>query len=327
MSYYKLLPLVKKTGSQLSPKEFQKRINIVFHDYEADHYDKLHCDMKESLQEQINLLVDDLFISKIETLNNLCLLDIGAGTGLSTQMLLNTKLGFQIENITLLDTSINMLKYAEEKAKKWQKKYSIINSDISSLSDSFDIIMICSVLHHIPELDKFLSQVDSLLKPGGILIHLQDPNGDYLEDKIYINRIEQYNKELNSLSKKKTIKQIIPKNWKHFINRLIGRKTYIDLVNNQLLKEKVIKRRMSADEIWSVTDIRVESKLNKEEIGISFKFLKQHFRNYKLISHRSYCFFGFLKSTLTVEYVQKENNLIKKKELNGRNISCIWVKK
>ena len=48
MSFEKLLPLINKTGSNLSPKAFQERINIVFHDHEASHYDKLHNDMKMS---------------------------------------------------------------------------------------------------------------------------------------------------------------------------------------------------------------------------------------------------------------------------------------
>ena len=55
MSYTSLLPLLKKTGSPLSPEDFQARINVVFHDFESDHYDSMHDDMWESLQEQINL--------------------------------------------------------------------------------------------------------------------------------------------------------------------------------------------------------------------------------------------------------------------------------
>lgn len=326
MSYEKLVPLIKKTGSQLSPREFHSCINVVFHDIEAAQYDSLHNDMAESLQEQINLLIDDLFNSSAINLKNITVLDIGAGTGLSAQMLINSKLGPYIKKMTLLDTSLNMLVKAEEKAKRWNKDYALINSDVSTLNESFDVIIICSVLHHIPELERFLRVVDNLLKPKGILIHLQDPNGDYLTEKTYITRINQFKNELNSLPKKKTIKQIIPKKWKHYINRVLGRKTYIDVINDYLLKEKVIKHRMTADEIWSVTDIHVESKLNKENAGISFKFLKQQFRNYKLISQRSYGFYGLLKSELTKEYIQKENSLILKKDLNGRNLSCIWIK-
>lgn len=328
MSYSSLIPLIKTTGSLLAPQKFQERINVVFHNYEADQYDQMHLDMWESLQEQINLLVDDLFKYEAIPSKNLCLLDIGCGTGLSTQILLNSKLGSHIDSVTLLDTSSNMLKYAGEKAKTWNKKYSIVNSDISDLKEKQDIVIICSVLHHIPDLNLFLKQVDQLLNPGGILIHLQDPNGDYLNDYNYLKRVKQYNNEISLRQKKeKKITDFVPKKWKQYINRQIGRKTYIDLVNDQLIAEKVIKKRMSADEIWSVTDIHVESKNNSGNKGISFQFLSKQLHNFTLINQRTYGFYGALKSDLSAKYREKEEQFISKNELNGRNISCIWVKK
>lgn len=326
MSFEKLLPLINKTGSNLSPKAFQERINIVFHNHEAVHYDKLHSDMRESLQEQINFLVNDLLSSDIAILKNLKLLDIGAGTGLSTQMLLNSKIGCHINSITLLDTSINMLKHAEEKAKTWNKEYKIVNADINFLSEKFDIILICSVLHHIPELSTFLKKVDKLLNSGGILIHLQDPNGDNLKNEKYLSNVKEYNNRVKLNSKKISIKKMIPKKWKHYINRVIGRKTYIDFVNDQLIKENIIKYRMSADEIWSVTDIHVESEFNNDNAGVSLKFLKGQLVNYKLINQRSYGFYGLLKNELLLEYKIKEDELMHNNSLFGRNISCIWIK-
>lgn len=326
MSYSTLIPLIKKTGSQLSPEKFQERINIVFHDNEASHYDKMHLDMWESLQEQINLLVDDLYKNESIPVNKINLLDIGCGTGLSTQILLNSKLGSHIDNITLLDTSPNMLKFAEEKAKRWNKTHALINGHVSDLKEKYDCIIICSVLHHIPDLKLFLSQVDNVLNSGGILIHLQDPNGDYLDDFDYLKRVNAYTSEMNTLPKNIKITNLIPKKWKQYINRQLGRKTYIDIVNDQLIAENVIKKRMTADEIWSVTDIHVETKNNSINKGISFQFLQNQLNNFTLINQRSYGFFGALKSDLTSNFKEMEEQFILKNELNGRNISCIWIK-
>jgi 2-polyprenyl-3-methyl-5-hydroxy-6-metoxy-1,4-benzoquinol methylase len=308
MTYNTLLPLLQKTKSQLSPEKFQERINVVFHNYEADQYDKMHLDMWESLQEQINLLVDDLFNSEAIPSKSLRLLDIGCGTGLSTQILLNSKLGSYIDSRT------------------WDKKYSIVNKYVSDLKEKWDVVIICSVLHHIPDLNQFLSQVDQVLNPGGILIHLQDPNGDCLNDCNYLKRVEQYNNEMSLLTKKKKVADFVPKKWKQYINRQIGRKTYIDLVNDQLIAEKVIKKRMSADEIWSVTDIHVETKKNSINKGISFQFLCEKLDSFTLINQRSYGFYGALVSDLSTKYRRKEEQFIVENQLNGRNISCIWVK-
>ncbi|MDN3676721.1 class I SAM-dependent methyltransferase [Flavobacterium paronense] len=327
MSYDSLLPLHKKIQSPLSVQKFQERVNIVFHDFEAAHYDKMHSDMWGSLQEQINLLVDDLFAYEDIKSHKLSLLDIGCGTGLSTQILLNSKLGEHIEEITLLDTSSNMLKFAEEKAKTWQKKYKTVNAYLSELDEKFDVIIISSVLHHIPDLDVFLQQVNGALNHKGLLIHIQDPNGDFLNDAEYNARKKQYEKELDLIPKKKKIKDYLPKKIIKSIKRLLNRKDYIDSINDKLLAESIIKKRMTADEIWSVTDIHVETKNDTLNKGISLDYLKKQLPNFELIKMRSYCFFGVLKSDLIDSYKEKESKFIAENQVNGRNISCIWIKK
>ena len=327
MSYDSLLPLLEKTKSTLSVQKFQERVNIVFHDFEAAHYDNMHSDMWGSLQEQINLLIDDLFKYEAIKSSKLSLLDIGCGTGLSTQILLNSKLGEHINQITLLDTSSNMLKFAEEKAKTWNKKYKTVNSYLSELDEKFDVIIISSVLHHIPDLEAFLKQVDEALNKNGILIHIQDPNGDFLNDTEYNARKTQYEKELNALPKKKKVIDYLPKKVLKSIKRLLNRKDYIDLINDKLLAEKTIKKRMTADEIWNITDIHVETKNDTSNKGISLIYLKKQLHNFELIKMRSYCFFGVLKSDLLDNYKDKESKFISENQINGRNISCIWIKK
>jgi ubiquinone/menaquinone biosynthesis C-methylase UbiE len=327
MSYNSLLPLLKKTKSTLSPEKFQERINIVFHDYEANHYDAMHTDMWGSLQQQINLLVDDLFAFKRLDGHNMSLLDVGCGTGLSTQILLNSKLGQHISELTLLDTSPNMLKHATEKAKNWNKNFKTVNSYLGDLNEKFDIIIISSVLHHIPDLETFLKQVDNALNTNGILIHIQDPNGDYLNDILYNERRTHYEKEVEAHTNTRKLSDFFPKSIVRFAKRLMNRKDYIDQINDQLLAEKTIFKRMTADDIWSVTDIHVETKSDTLNKGISLRFLQNQLNKFDLIKMRSYGFFGYLKSDLMEEYKEKEEQFISENQLNGRNISCIWIKK
>lgn len=327
MCYNFLIPLIKKTRSNLSLEAFHERINIVFHDFEATHYDKMHSDMWGSLQDQINLLVEDLFKYEDVKSYKLKLLDVGCGTGLSTQILLNSKLGRHIDEITLLDTSSNMLKFAEEKAKTWNKKYKTANGYLSEFDEKFDVIIISSVLHHIPDLEIFLKQVDAVLNHNGILIHIQDPNGDFLNDTEYKDRKAQYEKELDLLPKMKKIADYLPKKFIKSVKRLLNRKDYIDLINDTLLAEKTIMKRMSADEIWSITDIHVETKNDTVNKGISLYYLKRQLPNFELIKMRSYCFFGVLISELIDNYKEMEEKFIADNQLNGRNISCIWIKK
>lgn len=327
MSYQSLIPLIKKTGSNLSPEKFHERINIVFHDFEALHYDALHVDMWQSLQEQIDLLVNDLWQHKQFSNETLSLLDIGCGTGLSSQILLQSKLGNHIGQLTLLDTSANMLKKAEEKALKWGKKYKAVNGYLADVDEKFDVVLISSVLHHIPDLEAFLRQVDSVMNPGGILIHVQDPNGDYLNDATYLKRKKEYAESDSSHIRERYLSDLIPSKWLRRIKIILNRKDYIDYINDQLLAKKTIKKRMTPDEIWSVTDIHVETKMGHENKGISLHFLQNQLHNFELINMRSYGFYGYLKSDLPQTYQENETQFIAQNQPNGRNIGAVWLKK
>jgi 2-polyprenyl-3-methyl-5-hydroxy-6-metoxy-1,4-benzoquinol methylase len=327
MSYAHLKPLMERKKCKLTPEEFHERVNIIFHNHEAVLYDELHSDLKESLQEQVDLLIHDLKVHS-SLPEKIAMLDIGCGTGLSTQYLLNSELGSAIKHITMLDSSPNMLKRAEEKALNWNKPVNFIKGYLQDLEEKFDLVIICSVLHHIPDLKAFFKHLKTFIKPNGILIHLQDPNADYVKDKVYKKRLFNIEQKMATKSSEKiNIKKLVPKPLKRFLNRTRGRKDYIDLINDQLIEERVINKRMSAEELWMVTDIHVRSKTNRFSNGISLNFLKNQLTGFVLINARSYAFFGKMISELDQELTQKERYYISKNELNGRNISGIWIKK
>jgi ubiquinone/menaquinone biosynthesis C-methylase UbiE len=326
MSYNSLIPLMKNKGCSFSPEKFQERVNVIFHNHEAAFYDEMHDDMKYSLQEQVNLLVSDVMKKILFSEKKLRVLDIGCGTGLSSEFLLNSKLGPFIEHVTLLDTSEKMLEYAEKKAVNWNKDFTLVNSTLSSINEKYDVVMICSVLHHIPNLEEFLTEVKLVLNKNGVLFHLQDPNGDYLENEFYLERLKTFEKDQELVRSQKRLTDFVPKEFKSLIKRWLGRKNYIDFINDQLLKEGVIKRRMSADELWSVTDIHVTSNSDTSPKGISLKFLNEHLNNFILVNQRSYGFFGKLKFDLDLNYASMEEKFIAENRLDGRNISGVWIK-
>lgn len=320
MSLDSLLPLIKKSGSTLDPETFHRTVNVVFHDIEAGHYDALHAQMWESLGQQVNLLVTDLLKSHTVG-DNLKLLDIGCGTGLSSQLLLESPIGKKITHVTLADTSAKMLEQAAQKAQSWGKPFQVAMGEISNLYETFDLIMISSVLHHIPDIKAFTKEINRLLNPGGILIHMQDPNGDYMDDATLIQRAEQYRKTLKTSPERKWLKKL-----KTIVKKIIGRKSYIDQVNERLLAQKAITRAMTAEEIWSVTDIHVGDLPYSIGKGISLSGLKSLLSGYSLKGFRSYGFFGYLKSELPADFQAKEAQLIEASQPNGSYFGAIWVK-
>ena len=126
-----ILPVMDKYGVRCAPQEFQRVVNLVFHESESSVYDSVHRDMWSSLPQQFGLLASDYIASGEDVGNDLAILDVGCGTGLASELLLNTKLGERIRQIDLLDTSPEMLEKADRRSRTWKvktTKHGAINS-------------------------------------------------------------------------------------------------------------------------------------------------------------------------------------------------------
>lgn len=318
-----LQPLLEKKGKVKDVYKLYERVNIIFHDIEAKYYDYLHSDMLNSLQ-----IVYDSIISEIlkdsSTLNNIRVLDIGCGTGLSSKMLLDTDLGKQISKITLLDTSSKMLEKAKDKIKKYPIEINTFHGRLEEINahNNYDLILVSSVLHHIPDLDNFIHNIDKLLSINGFFLHIHDPNGDYIKDEKYLENIKEY-REYRSTYKPNILTKIKNRIFRFFKPPIPD---YILEVNEELIKKNIIHVPFTPDEIWSITDIHVEDLPYSTNDGISLNWLKTKLTNYKLITARGYCFYGELYSELLPFYKLKELQLFKNKEINGRNLCGIWKK-
>jgi 2-polyprenyl-3-methyl-5-hydroxy-6-metoxy-1,4-benzoquinol methylase len=322
-----LLPLMNSRGVQLSPLEFHYAVNVTFHAFESQVYDENHQDMRLSLPRQFELLCDDVLARGPEPGAGLNILDVGCGTGLGSELLLKTSLGQKVGRIDLLDTSPEMLAKCAERASTWGLEYRVLEGTVEAVaSGCYDLVLACSVLHHIPDLDGFSVSIRRLQRQGGIFLHLQDPNGDYFEDRELANRVG----EIDVATRKRVpswVRRMSPLRVASRIRREITRtqpKGYIQLVNERLLGEGVILEPMTAEEIWSVTDIHVDGLPFSLGKGVSVTAMKARLVDHDLIASRSYGFFGQLWSELPPRFKAREEELIDQKKLNGRYIGCVW---
>lgn len=321
--YQSLSPLIEKKALIKDPEKFHSLVNVIFHDYEAEHYDELHREMWESLPQQYELLVNDI-TPHITGRSGLKLLDIGCGTALATELLLKTALGTKISEIHLLDTSPKMLELAQKRSSAWHKQVTTINGDISAINDQYDVIIISSVLHHIPDLADFLQRINRIQKPGSILITIHDPFAGSLESEVYIKRTNEYNNSLITSKRPNGIplgERIVNK-----LKRVFRVPTYMDRINQKLLRENIINEPLNEPELWSITDIHVEGLPYAIGKGISKELLINYLPAYKLLSFRTYAFFGLLYSNLDNVYKKKETELSIKKDMHGRNFCSAWIK-
>lgn len=316
-----LAPLLPRYGATCSLDEFQQAVNLIFHNVESEVYDEIHEHMWLSLPRQFELLTADILSVAPE--RELKVLDIGCGTGLSSELLLRTPLGSRIRSLYLLDTSPRMLERSQARLSGHSVDVETTTGRISDLQrvGHFDLIIACSVLHHIPDLAAFAKDVRRLQAPGGFFAHLQDPNADSARNPEQQNRCEIYKRQSQPF-----FSRLIPRILPHrlilaMFRRLAGKqkKTYLDRVNDELIRQQVILRPMSPKDIWSVTDIHVG-----RGGGISVADLARYLPDYQLISRRSYAFFSELASHLPPNLREQENALIEAGSQEGCDLAAAW---
>ena len=105
---------------------------------------------------------------QIDLLSEKEILDFGGGTGLLT-----LPLAKQAKSVTLVDISKKMLEQARLKAERQEiKNIQFLEQDLlaNPLEQGFDFIVVCRVLHHMPDLDAALSLFHQHLRENGQLL-------------------------------------------------------------------------------------------------------------------------------------------------------------
>lgn len=309
-----LMPILSAHGVTLDPPAFFAAVNRAFHGCGAQAYDKLHRHMWQSLPEQFQLLVSDFLRQYPPPNHKMSALDIGCGTGLSSELLLQTRLGAFIRQVDLVDPAQEMLQICAMRQSLMTIRHRLVCGHISSLHTRFryDVIFAGCVLQHVPDLPEFLRQLSLRQSAGGIFLHLQDPNGDYRNDAEQARRIEHFERSRHGLIKR--------------ISRTIRHRgetpsNHVEAINRELLDRKIVASPLTEAEIGSVVRLR-----SQDGQGISIRQMKTLLPDYRLVSTRSYAFFGELCSALPPEYRRRERALIAEQAQDGTQIGAIWMK-
>jgi 2-polyprenyl-3-methyl-5-hydroxy-6-metoxy-1,4-benzoquinol methylase len=318
--FAQIAEVMRRCSATSSPEEFHSAVNLTFHKYESQVYDELHQDMWQSLPRQFQLLVGDYLDRAAALSDSLHVLDIGSGTGLASDCLLRTALAGRIRSIDLLDTSSSMLRRASDRAKSWNVPFRCLEGRIGNVDcrREYDIILACSVLHHIPDLSAFLQAIKALQRKGDVFLHLQDPNGDYLADP-----------ELNA--RMKQVEKSLPDPGRLHPRRILGRlyreltgkqgNDYISKTNRELLDSRIINSPLTVSELFSITDIHVH-----DGHGLSISEIRGYLDDYTLMSQRSYGFMGQLAHSLPEPLKKVEESQIAARALNGFHLGAVWMK-
>lgn len=319
--YGPIRSLMSSKQVQVHASEFHAAVNEVFHAFEAPVYDEVHRTMWRSLPMQFELLSNDFLDRETaRTVPEISLLDVGCGTGLATDLLLRSPLGKFVTEVTLLDPSPEMLELAKRRSREWEIG---VQTRVGFLQDlpkgaTYTLVIACSVLHHIPDLTGFCRELTALTHSGGHLLHIHDPNGDIVAEEMEARALRlkrslgpRSTKDRFSLSHiEGKLRSMFP--W-------LRKKGYLDRVNKELRRRGLIASDLSPEEIWRITDLRVY-----DNTGIRMSHMKDLLRGFRLVSHRSYGFFGRLWSDLPKGLRAEEEQMIEEGRKDGAFVAALW---
>ncbi len=265
----------------VSNEEYVSLINRVYHDIESRSYDSNHPEILNLEVTGWRLITKQVF-SAIGRKENRVILDIGTGTGFVVDVMRD--LLSHNDTVVFSDISNEMLTICRERFKNapFQKMFIEGNcANIDLPSDSVDVITVNSVLHHIPNVEKFFVECNRLLKHGGYLVIKHEPNVRFAKSPLsYLYRFLLYLRGLKHNASGRTLKA-----------KPIYSQTLEELQLNEALDITGVTER----ELHAIVDIHsptASGSLDPKRGFDPYEFQNRYLKNFSTVSIKTYGFFG-----------------------------------
>ena len=180
-------------------------------------------------------------------------LDIGAGTGFVGTMLKGSL--DKADVLICTDISQTMLECCQQTLTHLLRCAidcrKMKDERIPADDASIDVVTMNSVLHHVPDTQAFLQEIERILRPGGLLFIGHEPNARFSRSRF----LQIQTRILHGLTPKRIAAAIL----KAFglYGRIIapGSNHICDRVNKILMTEKVIMEPLTPQELSSLIDV------------------------------------------------------------------------
>lgn len=236
------------------------RVNELYHDFEGEDYGGKHDDIFIGERENWKKIIPTVFVDGV----TYTVMEVGVGTGfVATQVCpkLSKESVYYCTDISekILDAARKNLSGKYECHIEFKK----IDGKTYPFPDhSVDVVTINSVLHHIPNLQSFFSEIQRVLRPGGKIVIGHEPNKAFFSNCFLWNNyrilsvIFSPQRSIYSLCKFLGIVDVV--------KRILGRQLQKDSggypeivrsINDVLFSEKRIQFPLSEEDISAIIDI------------------------------------------------------------------------
>lgn len=214
-------------------------INRIFHDLTASDYDKQHPEIFLLERGRIRRLFERFFgnekFPKV--------IDIGSGTGFIYETVKDI---LKYGDFYMLDISKSMLMVSKDR----HPECIYINGSALRLpfkNETFDLVILNSVLHHLPDIPSAMKEIYRILKHNGKVLINHEPNLRFSRNTVLW---------IHHILSMWFIKLASPIRWlKSIIANLRGvRNPVYDKINERLLEEGIIDQPLKYEEISAYID-------------------------------------------------------------------------
>ncbi len=267
----------------MNQQKLVKRINEIYHDWEAKYYLERHPEIFKQERNNWQKFASKFFTSERAKR----ILDVGCGTGFVPQVI--GRYLTKDDEFFCSDISSDMLETAKDNLSKngYINKFYFLKGSIEELNfepESLDIVIINSVLHHLPDIEIFFKESNRILKPGGKLIIFHEPNKKFFQHSFLRNNflLLQY------------IKNTVFKFRKNLRGRVSDKKEkedIFDYINKILKQEELISKDLDKTEIKQFVDYgspTASGKIDKDRGFDINEIQQQYLTNFSILEFTTY---------------------------------------
>ncbi len=292
-------------------KDLVEEINRIFHDLTADSYHRVHPEIFRVQHARLIRFIKTHLSGHFPTI-----LDTGSGDGFMLSVIKTAGVP-TYDRFIMLDISLKMLVVAKKK----HPEAIPINASSMNLplkSESVDLITANSVLHHLPEPEKFLLEARRVLKKGGILFVNHEPNLRFSRNGFLWHMSSIASRIVRNANPVKSLRRTIAS------IRGIGNPVYAE-INRILMQKGLIDEPLPDAVISSYIDFHSPTAgMHRRGVGIDPDIFGKHFR----IKHlETYAHLGKIGEKYDCEFVKQMESILRKRyPLDGSKLTAILIK-
>jgi len=169
-----LTRVMRETRTALARVDFVQAVNLVYHELEANCYDREHEQIWMQGTGIWKKLLDSSIVSDLPV-HDIEILDFGSGTGFAAVQLINNLGCARVKSVTIVEPSDRMAKICIDRL----GEIGISAVRLASIPDNgymYDVVSVNSVLHHVPSPVAVISKLGRFVRANGFCIVAQEPN-------------------------------------------------------------------------------------------------------------------------------------------------------